>query len=149
MNIKHRYNDNKLTKLLKKVSNNIVKEHYHITLGIDRNVNYLLYMYYKGHKKDFFRPFIISFELNLLLSLGIITAEEKESISLMFNSEDEDNIYIALLALENFRKQRIKIHGKWNNTDSTTKFPGVTQEFVDVVQNYHIKVVKSYSLDGI
>lgn len=141
--------DTKTSRKLRKLANDIVAEHFSMTLGIDRNINYLFFMYYKGNKKDTFRPFIIGFELNLLLSLGIISEEERESIALMFNSEDEDNFYIALLALENFRKTRIKIHGKWNNTNSTTKLPEVSKEFAKVVENYHTKVVKSYSLDGI
>lgn len=141
--------DRKTSRKLWKLASDIVAEHFAMTLGIDRNINYLFFMYYKGNKKDTFRPFIIGFELNLLLSLGIITEEEKESIALMFNSEDEDNFYIALLALENFRKARIKIHGKWNNTNSTTKLPEVSKEFAETVENYHIKIVKNYSLDGI
>ena len=149
MNINLGILDTKSSRKLRKLSNDIVAEHFAMTLGIDRNINYLFFMYYKGNKKDTFRPFIIGFELNLLLSLGIITKEEKESITLMFNSEDEDNFYIALLALENFRKQRVKVHGKWNNTNSTTKLPEVSKEFIEVVQNYHFKVVKNYSLDKI
>lgn len=149
MNIKPGNNDNKLTKLLKKISGNIVEEHYHITLGIDSNLNYLLYMYYKGNKKSQFRLFIIGFELNLLLALDIINSEEKESITNMINSEDADNVYMSLLALESFRNTRIKLHGNWSVKDDNTKLPTVSEEFKEVVKNYHFKVVTNYSLDKI
>jgi hypothetical protein len=147
MSIAPIYKDVKLTKLLKKISSSIVEEHYHITLGIDSNLNYLLYMYYKGNKKSQFRPFIIGFELNLLLTLDIINSEEKESLGNMINSEDDDNVYMSLLALQSFRNKRIKLHGNWSVKDDNTKLPKVSEEFKEVVKNYHFKVVTNYSLD--
>ena len=49
----------------------------------------------------------------------------------MLGSEDSDNVYIALLSLENFRNQRIKIHGNW------LKNPDVSKDFIDVAQKYN------------
>jgi hypothetical protein len=106
-------------------------------------------MYYKGNKKDVFRPFILAFELNLLISLGLVSDEEKESLSKMISSQDADNLYIGLLAIDNLRKQRIKIHGDWSKADKITKLPLVSKEFLEVANNYPVTVIKNYSLDKI
>ena len=98
-------------------------------------------MYNKGIKKNTFRPFIFAFELNLLVALGTITLEEKSNIHTMLNSEDGDNIFIAVLAIDNFRKQRIKIHGEWKSIDHVSK------EFRDVIDKYIEVIVNSYSLN--
>ena len=133
--------DSKTHKKRQQLANKIVAEHFEMTLHIDRSINYLWYMYHKGTKKDTFRPFIFGFELNLLVSLGIVTPEEKSNIFTMLNSEDADNIYMAVLAIENFRKQRIKIHGEWKSIDN------VSDEFREIVDKYQEIIINSYSLN--
>lgn len=101
-----------------------------MTLVVDRSMNYLWYMYKDGMKRGDFRPFILQIELNLLLSLGIITEDEMHSINTMLSSHDEDNYFIALLSIETLRNKRIKLHGKW------TKEINVSDELKEAVKNY-------------
>lgn len=135
---------NKRNSLAKK----IIEEHYEITAVSDKvadsNINYLWWMYYKGTKKGEFKLFILGYEMNLLLSLGIITPEEAESLKLMVKSEDEDNFYMALLSIEKFRKDRIKKHGEWNNTKLD-----VSPEFLEVAKNYMKDVINNPKLNVI
>jgi hypothetical protein len=135
--------DYKISKKRQQLASKIVAEHFEMTLHIDRSINYLWYMYNKGIKKDIVRPFIFAFELNLLVALGTVTPEEKSNIHTMLNSEDGDNIFIAILAIDNFRKQRIKIHGEWKSIDN------VSEEFREVVSKYSEVIVNSYSLNKI
>jgi hypothetical protein len=139
--------DKSASKVLRRVIKSIAQEHFHITLHCDRNMNYLWYMYHKGNKKDVFRPFILAFELNLLVSLGLVSDEEKESLAKMIVSADIDNFYIGLLAIDNLRKQRIKIHGDWSKVDPNTQLPLVSKEFLEVANNYPVTIIKNYSLD--
>jgi hypothetical protein len=88
-------------------------------------------MYKEGSRKNNVAPFILISELCLLVALNIIDKNEKESLYNMLGSEDSDNVYIALLSLENFRNQRIKIHGNW------LKNPDVSKDFIDVAQKYN------------
>jgi hypothetical protein len=134
-------------KLLHKLIKAIAKEHFHITLHCDRNMNYLWYMYYKGQKKDTYRPFMLAFELNLLIALGLLSNEEKESLAKMIISSDVDNFYIGLLAIDDLRKQRIKIHGDWTKVDPNTQLPLVSKEFLETANNYPVTIIKNYSLD--
>ncbi len=135
---------NKRNSLAKK----IIKEHYEITAYGDKvtngNINYLWWMYYLGTKTGEFRSFILGYERNLLVSLGIITPEQAESLKSMILSDDEDNFYIALLSIEKLRKERIKKHGEWklNKLD-------VSLEFIDVAGKYMEKVVNNPFLDKI
>ena len=101
-----------------------------MTLVVDRSMNYLWYMYKDGIKKGDFRPFILQIELNLLLSLGIITEDQMHSINSMLSSPDEDNYFMALLSIETLRNKRIKLHGKW------TKEMNVSDELKEAVKNY-------------
>jgi hypothetical protein len=116
---------------LKSISKKIVEEHFQITLAYHRSLNYLFYMYKEGSRKNNVAPFILISELCLLVALNIIDKNEKESLYNMLGSEDSDNVYIALLSLENFRNQRIKIHGNW------LKNPDVSKDFIDVAQKYN------------
>ena len=135
---------NKRNSLAKK----IIEEHYEITAVSDKvadsNINYLWWMYYKGTKKGEFKLFILGYEMNLLLSLGIITPEEAESLKLMVKSEDEDNFYMALLSIEKFRKDRIKKHGEWDNV-----ILDVSPEFLEVAKNYMKDVINNPKLNVI
>jgi len=122
----------------------IIEEHFEMTLvdttPVGKNLNYLWWMYRKGTKQDQFKPFILIFEINLLVSLNILKEDEGKNIESMLESQDEDNYYMALLVIDKQREERIKVHGKWNKTD-------VSKEFVDLVMNYSDKVVKNYPIN--
>jgi len=114
----------------KKLIKKIVKEHFDMTLSADKALNYLWFMYYKGIHTGGFRPFMLMMELNLLVSLDVISEDERDSLKSMFLSEDEDNYYLALLSLETLRNKRIKLHGQW--TDKMD----VSDQFKEVVSKY-------------
>ncbi len=101
-------------KQLKKLVEDIAKEHYDITsdLGLS-NLSYLWFMYANGSKKGDFKPFIFLAEVNLLVRLNYLDNEEKRNIIGLMISSDEDNIYIAGLSILELRKQRIKDLGKY------------------------------------
>jgi len=101
-------------KQLKKLVEDIAKEHYDITsdLGLS-NLSYLWFMYANGSKKGDFKPFIFLAEVNLLVRLNYLDNEEKRNIIGLMVSSDEDNIYIAGLSILELRKQRIKDLGKY------------------------------------
>ena len=101
-------------KQLKKLVEDIAKEHYDITsdLGLS-NLSYLWFMYANGSKKGDFKPFIFLAEVNLLVRLNYLDNEEKRYIIGLMVSSDEDNIYIAGLSILELRKQRIKDLGKY------------------------------------
>lgn len=127
--------DSKTQKKRQKLANKIVAEHFEMTLHINRDINYLWYMYYKGAKVNTYRPFIFGYELNLLVSLNTITPEEKNNMDTMLSSEDSDNVYMAILAIDNFRKQRIKIHGEWKSIDV------VSETFIEIANKYHELII--------
>lgn len=122
--------------LMRKLSKKIIKEHFNMTLVSDRNMNYLWYTYNEGvFNRLYGKPFILACELMLLAELNVITQEEKESLFQMIGSDDADNHYMALLAIQKFRKDRIKIHGEW------TEQRNVSALFQEVVSSYPTKVV--------
>ena len=142
MNVQVKDLDKKTLALRLKLRNKIAEEHFNMTAGVDRNFNYLWYMYHRGTKQGQYKAFMLGFELNLLIALGIITEEERDNISTMCGSEDEDNLYIGLLAIENLRKQRIKTHGEWKAFGEK-----VSPEFREVVSKYPVLIVKGETLD--
>lgn len=121
-----------------KLASKIINEHFLMSLVVDRNINYLWYTYKTGTKRGSFRPFIFLSEINLLLSLGVISQEEKSSLISMLNSEDEDNFYLCTLSIETLRNKRIKIHGEWKEDMD------VSEEFRKVVDEYPVKMLESY-----
>lgn len=126
--------DAKVFKKRQALANKIAKEHYNITLNGDRSINYIWYLYSEGVKKDLYKDFIFAYELNLLLNLDIITSSEKYNIKTMLVSEDSDNIYMAVLAIENFRKQRIKIHGEWKSIENVSeKFKEISSTYTKIL----------------
>jgi len=132
----------KTIQLRNKLCKKIIEEHFNMTSGVDRNFNYLWYMYHRGTKQGTYKPFMLGFELNLLIELGQITEEERENIVKMCGSEDEDNLYIALLAIDNFRKQRIKQHGQWKAYGEQ-----VSNTFREAVSKYPVLIVRGETLD--
>lgn len=133
---------NKTIQLRNKLCKKIIDEHFNMTSGIDRNFNYLWYMYRNGTKQGQFKAFMLAFELNLLVGLQIITEEERENIAKMCSSEDEDNFHIGLLAIDNLRKQRIKQYGEWK--DFGVK---ASPKFREAVSKYPTLVVRGEQLD--
>ena len=99
---------------MKALVKEIVKEHYNITEGVDGNLNYLWYMYYKGTKEGDWKPFIYMAELQLLKRFDYINDSEIQNLVSMMESEDEDNMSIVNLALMSLRQLRVKEHGIYN-----------------------------------
>jgi hypothetical protein len=133
---------NKTIQLRNKLCKKIIEEHFNMTSAVDRNFNYLWYMYHRGTKQGNYKAFMLGFELNLLIALGQITEEERENIAKMCSSQDEDNLYIALLAIDNFRKQRIKQHGQWKPYGED-----VSPEFREAISKYPVLIVRGEKLD--
>lgn len=102
------------TQELKKLVAAIAEEHYNITNGADGNLNYLWYMYYKGSKKDEFRPFVYMAELMLLKKYNYLTETEIRNLIGMMKSDDRDNLTMVTLTIENLRNLRIKEHGVYS-----------------------------------
>lgn len=121
----------------------ITEEHFEMTLVTDRNINYLWHMYNKGVHKGIYKPFIFALELSLNQALGIVTKEETDSLFAMLDSHDSDNVFMALLAIENFRKQRIKTHGQYKKGKID-----VSSEFSEIVSKYSTTVVSKYSFSS-
>jgi ribosome recycling factor len=113
-----------------------------MTLAVDRNFNYLWYMYHSGTKRGNYKAFMLAFEMNLMVALKQITEEERENIAKMCSSEDEDNLYMGLLAIDNFRKQRIKQHGEWKDYGKDA-----SSEFREAVSKYPTLIVRGEKLD--
>lgn len=109
---------------------NIVDEHYRLS-SQDSNLNYLWYLYSKGNKKGEYALFIIIAELQLLKTMNYITKEEMNNILNMLESNDEDNLSIAMYSLINLRKKRISDHGEYGIINNT---------------NYD-KIIKNYSYE--
>jgi hypothetical protein len=87
-------------------------------------------MYTKGVHTGEPADFMIMSEINLLKNLDIITDEQIENITKMLLSDDNDNIYIALMSVKALRLMRIKKHGDYNNSDK------VSPEFVEAAMTY-------------
>jgi hypothetical protein len=106
-----------MTKEMKALVKEIVEEHYNITEGVDgnlNNLNYLWYMYYKGTKEGYWKPFIYMAELQLLKRFKYINDSEIQNLVSMMESEDEDNMSIVTLAIMSLRQLRVKEHGIYN-----------------------------------
>ena len=98
---------------LKKLVNDICKEHYAISNITDTNLGYLWHMYYKGKYKGYFKPFIFLAEINLLVKLNYLTEDEKKNIIQLMISQDQDNMIIAGFSILTLRNQRIKELGEY------------------------------------
>jgi len=107
-----------MEKDFKQLIADIVEEHYDMTSSVDKNLNYLWYMYYKGSKKGDFRPFIFMAELMLLKKFNYLSDSEIKNIIAMMKSEDRDNLNIVTLTIKNLRNLRIKEHGIYSNDNN-------------------------------
>ena len=117
------------TQDIKKLVAVIAEEHYNITDGVDGNLNYLWYMYYKGSKKDEFRPFVYMAELMLLKKYDYITTTEVQNVVEMMKSDDKDNLHMATLTIKNLRELRIKEHGIYSKDNKAYKDLNYTYAF--------------------
>ena len=124
------------TQEIRKLSGAISEEHYNLTNGIDNNLNYLWYMYYKGTKKEDFRPFIYMAELMLLKKLNYITESEIQNVVNMMKSEDKDNLYLATLTIKNLRDLRIKEYGIYSNENE--KYNEIKQAYSFEILNHTV-----------
>lgn len=130
MRISDRIFDTKTRNLYRNLCSKIANEHFKITLGIDRNFNYLWFMYTKGVHAGEPADFIIMSEMNLLHKLGLLDEEGVENIRKMLISNDNDNIYMALLSVKSLRAQRIKQNGEFTEIDK------VSPELAEAAMSY-------------
>lgn len=130
MRISDRIFDTKTRNLYRNLCTKIANEHFKITLGIDRNFNYLWFMYTKGVHAGEPADFIIMSEMNLLHKLGLLDEEGVENIRKMLISNDNDNIYMALLSVKSLRAQRIKQNGEFTEIDK------VSPELAEAAMSY-------------
>jgi hypothetical protein len=128
-----------ILKKLRKLTGKIVKEHFEMTLVSDKPTNYLWWSYMNGAKAGTISDFILICEINLLLSLGLVTEEQRDTLGSMFSSEDQDNIYMALLSIEQLRESRIKTHGEYDS-----KEPNVSPELMNVILRYPVHIIKKF-----
>ena len=128
--ISSRIFDTKTRNLYRNLCKKIAEEHFKITVGTDRNFNYLWFMYTKGVHAGEPADFMIAAEINLLKKLGEITQEQIDNISKMLISDDNDNIYIGLMSVKALRLMRIKKHGDFKSIDN------VSPKFVNAAMTY-------------
>jgi len=138
-NLLARITDKEILKKVGKLTGKIIKEHFEMTLVSDKQTNYLWWSYMSGSKTGSVTDFIFICEINLLLSLGLIAEEERDTLGSMFSSEDQDNIYMALLSIEQLRTSRIKTHGEYDH-----KKPDVSSEFMNVIMSYPVEIIRRF-----
>jgi len=110
-----------------------------MTLVSDKQTNYLWWRYMNGTNEGAVSDFIFICEINLLLSLGLVTEEQRDTLGSMFSSEDQDNIYMAILSIEQLRESRIKTHGEYDS-----KEPNVSPELLSVVLDYPVQIIRRF-----
>jgi hypothetical protein len=130
MKISDRIFDTKTRNLYRNLCNKIATEHFNMTLGTDRNFNYLWFMYTRGVHAGMQADFIVLSEIYLLQKLGYLDQDSIDNIKKMLTSDDNDNVYIALMSIKTLRKQRIKKHGEFTQIDK------VSPEFAEAAMNY-------------
>ena len=130
MDIDRRIFDVKTRNLYKNLCKKIAAEHFNITLPYDRNYNYLWYMYTKGVKAGDTPDFIILAELNLLMKFEMLDETNFENMRKMLISEDEGNIYMAILSIKALRKERIKKYGEFTTVENASP------KFIEIAQSY-------------
>lgn len=96
---------------LKKIILEICNDHHELSKTSDNNINYLWYLYSQGTKAGEYKPFIFFAELNLNKTLGLVDDEEKERMCKLLESTDDDDFYIAYLAIKHLKSERMKKFG--------------------------------------
>jgi len=128
-----------MTKEMKALVKEIVEEHYNITKGIDGNLsslNYLWYMYHKGTKEGYWKPFIYMAELQLLKRFDYINDSEIQNLVSMMESDDEDNMSIVTLAIMSLRQLRIKEHGIYNRAKK--EYSKIAETYPSEILNHEV-----------
>jgi len=124
---------------MKALVKEIVEEHYNITKGIDGNLsslNYLWYMYHKGTKEGYWKPFIYMAELQLLKRFDYINDSEIQNLVSMMESDDEDNMSIVTLAIMSLRQLRIKEHGIYNRAKK--EYSKIAETYPSEILNHEV-----------
>lgn len=111
--IHKRITNNQILNAYKKLAKKIVNEHYNMTLPFDRSFNYLWWMYCKGTKEGELADFMLFSEMNLLRETDTIHQEGFDNLLKMLNSQDEDNLFIAIKSIESLRNERLKKYGEF------------------------------------
>ena len=111
--IQKRITNNQIINVYKKLAKKIINEHYNMTLPFDRSFNYLWWMYSKGTKEGELADFMLFSEMNLLRETNTIHQEGFDNLLKMLNSQDEDNLFIALKSIESLRNERVKKYGEF------------------------------------
>jgi len=96
---------------IRKFAAKIANEHYALSNGEDKSLNYLWYMYAEGTHKEQYRPFMFAGEINLNLAMNMVTEEEAKNLFSMLSSPDKDNLHMLYTILKHYRKQRQKKYG--------------------------------------
>ncbi len=124
---------------MKTLTKEIVEEHYNITKGIDGNLsslNYLWYMYHKGTKEGYWKPFIYMSELQLLKRFDYINDSEIQNLVSMMESDDEDNMSIVTLAIMSLRQLRVKEHGIYNR--AKIEYSKIAEAYPNEILNHEV-----------
>ena len=100
-----------ITPEIRKFISKIANEHYELSNGDDKSMNFLWYLYSEGTHKDQYRPFLFAAEINLNLAMNMITYDESKNLSNMLSSPDKDNFYMLYTILKHYRKKRQKKYG--------------------------------------
>ena len=128
--------DPKILKAYKKLAKVITEEHFKLTLPYDRDFNFIWYLYHKGPKKGELADFILMGEVNLLRGLKLISKESQDNLTNMLLSPYEDNIFMALLSIENLRNERVKKFGVYSNIDKNS------EQLEEIARNYSYKILQ-------
>jgi hypothetical protein len=100
-----------ITPIIRKFISKIANEHYELSNGDDKSMNFLWYLYSEGTHKDQYRPFIFAAEINLNLAMNMITHDESKNLSNMLSSPDKDNFYMLYTILKHYRSKRQRKYG--------------------------------------
>jgi len=118
------------------LSAQIAKEHYELTDSVDRNLNYLWYMYHKGSKVGTFRPFVYMAELQLLKRMGYINDTEIKNMIAMLESSDEENLHMVTLSIKSFRDLRILEHGEYSKVNKA--YTKIAKDYPHEILNHEV-----------
>jgi len=126
---------------LKKTILEICTDHYELSKTSDGNVNYLWYLYSQGTKAGDYKPFIFFAEVNLNKTLGLIDDEEKERMYKLLESTDDDDFYIAYLAIKHLKTERMKKFGANTNAPA---YDEIKKDYAFTVLSHELfmKIVK-------
>lgn len=147
--IHKRITNNQILNAYKKLAKKIIKEHFNMTLPFDRSFNYLWWMYNSGTREGDLGDFILFSEMNLLRETNTIHQEGFDNLIKMLNSEDEDNLFIALKSIESLRNERIKKHDEFPSdvTKASAVMIKLAEEYGSKIMTSHMKYNKKQESD--